>query len=119
MDTALNNESVFLCEICIQTTNREHALCCTHHPNKEPTMPAHQAFLPAGFFAFRTPLLPFDELFAWSEGLESPGAVNDPAHLETALAADRSRLRTGLQAILTRPEVRDAKIGRASCRERV
>src|SRR5918911_221544 len=37
-------------------------------------------FRPSGFFAFRTPLLPFDELLAWGEGLQAPGrAAQDPA----------------------------------------
>src|SRR5262249_33115348 len=31
---------------------------------------------PSGFFAFRTPLLPFGALAAWSEGLTAPGALN-------------------------------------------
>jgi thiopeptide-type bacteriocin biosynthesis protein len=68
-------------------------------------MPPHD-FAPSGFFALRTPLLPFDELLTWGDGLEAPSA--DPARLETALAADRARLRRGLRAVYTRPEVREA-----------
>ena len=36
----------------------------------------------SGFFAVRTPLLPFEELEAFGEGLEAAGAVGDPAALE-------------------------------------
>ena len=48
-----------------------------------------RSFVPAGFFSFRTPLLPFEELEAFSEGLEAPAAAGDPERLEGALAADR------------------------------
>ena len=66
------------------------------------------SFTSSGFFALRTPLLPFDELLVWSEGLEAPPAVDDPARLEEALAADRARLRTRLRDLISRPEVREA-----------
>jgi hypothetical protein len=65
-------------------------------------------FTPSGFFALRTPLLSFDELLAWGEGLEAPRAAltlpsppsgggegrvraagDDPASLEQALVTDR------------------------------
>jgi lantibiotic biosynthesis protein len=68
-------------------------------------------FIPSGFFAFRTPLLPFEELEAFSADLEAPGAVADPSHsaaLERALAADRERLRSRLAALAARPEVLEA-----------
>ncbi|HEX9942701.1 MAG TPA: lantibiotic dehydratase [Thermoanaerobaculia bacterium] len=65
-------------------------------------------FTPADFFAFRTPLLPFEELEAWSEGLEAPAAVGEPERLEQALAADRERLRARLAELAARPEVREA-----------
>src|SRR5436309_15937776 len=69
-------------------------------------------FLPASFFAFRTPLLPFEELEAFGEGLAAPAALADPAadsgHLERALAADRERLRARLAALSERPEVLEA-----------
>lgn len=65
-------------------------------------------FIPAGFFALRTPLLPFDELLAWSDGLEAPASLDDSAHLDQALAADRSRLRARLHAAMARPELREA-----------
>ena len=64
--------------------------------------------IPSGFFALRTPLLPFDELLAWSDGLEASSARNDPARLEAACAADRARLLLRLRAVFHRPEVREA-----------
>jgi hypothetical protein len=63
---------------------------------------------PSGFFVLRTPLLPFGELLAWSDGLEAPTAGEDPAHLEAVCAADRARLRRRLRAVFMRPEVREA-----------
>jgi thiopeptide-type bacteriocin biosynthesis protein len=65
-------------------------------------------FTSSGFFTLRTPLLPFDELMRWGDELEAPPAVDDPARLERALAADRARLRTRLRDIVSRPEVREA-----------
>ena len=71
-------------------------------------------FVPAGFFSFRTPLLPFEELEAFGEGLEAPAAAADPTtgenpeRLEQALAADRERLRARLSAMAERPEVLEA-----------
>ncbi|MEO6191946.1 MAG: lantibiotic dehydratase [Thermoanaerobaculia bacterium] len=69
-------------------------------------------FTPAGFFSYRTPLLPFEELEAFGEGLEAPAAAADPKRLperlENALAADRERLRDRLRALADRPEVLEA-----------
>ena len=39
-------------------------------------------FEPSGFFALRTPLLPFDELLAWGQGLAAPSARADEAELD-------------------------------------
>jgi thiopeptide-type bacteriocin biosynthesis protein len=64
-------------------------------------------FAPSGFFALRTPLMPFDELLSWS-ACSRAAAMNDPAHLETAVAEDRSRLRSYLRDVYARPEVREA-----------
>src|SRR5262249_25422742 len=61
---------------------------------------------PAGFFALRTPLLPFSTLTEWSEGLRAPTA-SEP-DLEAALADDRTRLRERLFALAARPEGREA-----------
>jgi len=65
-------------------------------------------FTPSDFFAFRTPLLPFEELEAFSADLKSPAVVNDPLALETALAADREQLRARLGVLAARPEVLEA-----------
>jgi thiopeptide-type bacteriocin biosynthesis protein len=71
-------------------------------------VPETTQFSPAGFFALRTPLLPFEELLRWSEGLEAPTALADPSQLEEALAADRHRLRARLRTLVARPELREA-----------
>ena len=74
----------------------------------------------SGFFALRTPLLPFDGLLSWSDGLEAPAAGDDRARLEQALAADRARLRERLHHIVSRPEVREAIfVGSPSLDERL
>src|SRR5678815_4504535 len=65
-------------------------------------------FAASGFFALRTPLLPFDEFLAWSDGLNAPAAFSDPAQCGQALAEDRQRLRARLVEIAGRPEVREA-----------
>ncbi len=65
-------------------------------------------FEPSGFFAFRSPLLPFDELEAWSQGLEGTSVLDDPEKLEQALARDRARLRAWLRETLARPEIEEA-----------
>jgi thiopeptide-type bacteriocin biosynthesis protein len=69
---------------------------------------AGQRYTPSGFFVLRTPLLPFEEMAAWGEGLKAVGALGDPRGLEEALERDRARLRARLLAAVTRPEVRDA-----------
>ncbi len=60
----------------------------------------------SGFFVIRSPLLPWDELEAWSGGLQAPTAL--PSNLPDALAQDRAILRARLSAALLRPEVREA-----------
>jgi thiopeptide-type bacteriocin biosynthesis protein len=69
---------------------------------------AGEQFTTSGFFALRTPLLPFDEMVAWSEGLEAVGSRGDPQRLGAALERDRAKLRDKLLAAVTRPELRDA-----------
>jgi lantibiotic biosynthesis protein len=69
---------------------------------------AGEQFTPSGFFVLRTPLLPFEEMAAWSEGLEAVGAVGDHEALQAALERDRASLRARLVAAVTRPELRDA-----------
>src|SRR4029077_14710300 len=65
-------------------------------------------FNPSSFFAFRTPLLPYEELEAFSADLEAPAAASDREALEPALAADRERLRARLAVLAARPEVLEA-----------
>src|SRR5262245_41139129 len=64
------------------------------------------SLVPSGFFVLRTPLLPFDELLAWTEGLSAERAQSDM--LVEAVTADRRRLRAGLSALTARAEVREA-----------
>jgi thiopeptide-type bacteriocin biosynthesis protein len=64
-------------------------------------------FVPSGFFVFRTPLLPFEEVEAWSAGLAAPAAAGSEP-LAAALAADRAMLRARLGALIERPEVLEA-----------
>ncbi len=61
---------------------------------------------PSGFFALRTPLLPFCEILAWSEGTASVRA--DAGQLDQALASDRALLQHRLRLLLERPEIREA-----------
>ncbi len=63
---------------------------------------------PSGFFAMRTPLLPFEEVESWSSGLAAPAAGDDPERLAEALAADRTLLRERLGRLIERPEIREA-----------
>ncbi|HEX8823197.1 MAG TPA: lantibiotic dehydratase, partial [Archangium sp.] len=65
-------------------------------------------FSPAGFFAFRTPLLPFEELSRWGEGLEASRLPPGSQELEPALRRDRATLRARLGALLRQPEVHEA-----------
>ncbi len=68
------------------------------------TPPDAPAFEPSGFFAFRSPLLAFDELEAWSAGLEACSALDD----QGALERNRARLRAWLREALERPEIAEA-----------
>jgi lantibiotic biosynthesis protein len=90
-------------------------------PTAQPRAAA-PAFVPSGFFAFRSPLLPFDEQEAWSEGLEAAAAADNlgstppsagapaagPEQLPAAVERDRERLRARLRAALDRPEIAEA-----------
>ncbi|MDB4955260.1 MAG: Lanthionine biosynthesis protein LanB [Myxococcales bacterium] len=67
-----------------------------------------ESHLRAEFFVLRTPLLPFDELVRWGEGLEAASSGNDPDSFERSLARDRNLLRTRLRAIFDRASVREA-----------
>ncbi len=65
-------------------------------------------FQPHRSFIVRTPLLPFDELEAWSTDLRAPRAVGDRKALEAAIEADRNALRGWLRDLLSRPVVVEA-----------
>jgi thiopeptide-type bacteriocin biosynthesis protein len=65
-------------------------------------------FSPAGFFVLRTPLLPFEELTRWGEGLEATRFQPDTPEFAAALQRDRAALRARLGTWLQRPEVREA-----------
>ena len=71
---------------------------------KRPSTPiAH-----TGFFAFRTPLRPYEELLGLSADLKAPRARHDAVALEQALTDDRRAIRERLRVIAERPEVREA-----------
>src|SRR5688572_20008723 len=53
-------------------------------------------FSPAGFFMLRTPLLPFEELGRWGEGLEAARFQPDTPEFAAALQRDRVTLRARL-----------------------
>ena len=76
----------------------------SHVEEKSPEFP----FFPAGFFALRTPLLPFEELKRWGEGLEAPCLPPGSRELEPALRQDVATLRARLAALLRQPEVNEA-----------
>lgn len=65
-------------------------------------------FTHSGFFVLRTPLLPFDEMMKWSEGVRAPAALDDAARLESAYALDVELLRARLLTLVERAEVREA-----------
>lgn len=65
-------------------------------------------FAPSGFFVIRTPLLPLREFLDWSGASEAAISAGDPAVLPDATRRDKVRLRAGLAALFTRPEVREA-----------
>lgn len=70
--------------------------------------PAERRPVPAGFFALRTPLLPYDELETLFEGAGERPPGEDLAGLEAALAEDRRRGRNVLARFVARPAVREA-----------
>lgn len=70
-------------------------------------MTARADFLASELAVLRTPLLPMEEIEAWSEGLLSPGTLDEEA-LGQALDHDRALLRRRLQALVDRPELREA-----------
>jgi len=65
-------------------------------------------FVPSGFFAMRTPLLPLAEWLAWGEGLESASLSGDEERFIQAYKSDVARLRERLLKTVTQPEIYDA-----------
>jgi thiopeptide-type bacteriocin biosynthesis protein len=65
------------------------------------------AFVPAGFFAFRTALLPFDAWLDFSSALPELDA-DGTAHEASARAQHRAEIRRRLKIIVARPEIREA-----------
>lgn len=63
----------------------------------------------SGFFAFRTPLLPFTEFTRWTDGLAAAACLRqDDEQLTSAIKADRDLLWSRLAAVLDRPAVKEA-----------
>src|SRR5207237_4921498 len=91
-----------------QTSSRPGTACCCWRYRPRRSMGAtmrelQDDFVPSGFFALRTPLLPFDELLAWSAGLEAAAACTETSEglensevIEAAWNADCARLRQRL-----------------------
>jgi thiopeptide-type bacteriocin biosynthesis protein len=65
-------------------------------------------FTTSGFFVLRTPLLPFEEFLALSEGLTFHKTLREAGDAAAAAAADHKLLRERLQQLLNRPEIREA-----------
>jgi hypothetical protein len=65
-------------------------------------------YVPSSGSFLRTPLLPFAELLAWSEGLAAAAASDD--ELAAAVAADARILGERLRELAARPEVGEAII---------
>lgn len=63
-------------------------------------------FNTVGFFALRTPLLPFDDFLSWGEGISAH--TSNPESFPQALTSDRELLRSRLRQTVERPEVREA-----------
>jgi thiopeptide-type bacteriocin biosynthesis protein len=62
----------------------------------------------SGFFVLRTPLLPFEEFLALSEGLAFPQALRHGGDLASSAAADHKLICARLLKLLEQPEIREA-----------
>ncbi len=69
---------------------------------------AVKEYTASGFFVLRTPLLPFKEFLALSEGLAFPQALHDGGDLAAAAAADHELIRRRLLEVEERPEVKES-----------
>jgi len=75
--------------------------------NGKDSMEKHElGVVASGFFALRVPLLPFNALVDWGEGVKAADAA--PGEREAALARDRGLLRERLRLQLADPVVREA-----------
>lgn len=68
--------------------------------------PSFAEYAPSSGSFLRTPLLPFDELLQWSDGLSAATAPDD--ELVSAVASDARLLATRLRSIAARPEVAES-----------
>ena len=66
------------------------------------------AVAPSGFFALRTPLLPWNTLTRLSAELASPHAPIEGGDLESSIEADGARLTERLRALVLDPAIREA-----------
>lgn len=65
-------------------------------------------FAASGFFVLRTPLLPVRDFLALSQGLCFSQTLANRGDLALAASADRKLIRTGLQKLADRPEVKES-----------
>jgi thiopeptide-type bacteriocin biosynthesis protein len=77
-------------------------------PGAEPPGAEPPGAEPSGFFVLRTPMLPLATVTDWGAGLEAPLHGSDRPGLESAVAADRIRLRARLEELVTDPGFREA-----------
>ncbi len=77
---------------------------------ERPSMEKKPKAVSAGFFVARTPLLPFDALQSWSEGLQTPRLQPTAPllELEAALVADLRRQRSRVSEWLSQPIIRES-----------
>ena len=85
-------------------------MACREAPSVAPAILSAPRVVPSGFFALRSPLLPFEELSSWCGGLEAAHASVDVGAqvIDEVLQRDRDELRSRLREIVNRPEVGDA-----------
>ena len=76
--------------------------------SRSPDASREPSFTPSGFFVLRTPLLPFEELGRWGDGLEAAQHAPTSCGFEPALQRDRDTVRLRLRELVRKPEVREA-----------
>jgi thiopeptide-type bacteriocin biosynthesis protein len=83
----------------------------TAKKDKKPKNISELIFEPSGFFAVRSPLLPFDTLLEWTEGVRSADLACKGAsehELLSALSEDKKNLREKLREICMDPVMSEA-----------